>query len=233
MTHDSKIAYYARPEVVDSYYDFSFGGRSGRWVEEREAQAVLALVGSAASVLDLACGEGRLAARLAPPTWVVGCDTSLPMLAGARQRAVRHLVCGDAFALPFAPALFDCVACSRLFFHFADFGPILQQLRPVLKPGGTAVFDTFRWSPRSRVPLLTSGWDGRIFTASVRDVQRQVERAGWEVVARQGCFLFSPLVYRYLPFVAVQALALIEHAWPEGLLVKDYWKVRPRASGLA
>ncbi len=40
MSIPDKREYYSRSEVAEGYYHFSFGGRSGEWVEEREAVTV-------------------------------------------------------------------------------------------------------------------------------------------------------------------------------------------------
>jgi SAM-dependent methyltransferase len=53
-------------------------------------------------ILELACGTGRVAAPLQAAGYdVTGLDLDLDMLAGARQRSVRKLVCADmrSFAL--------------------------------------------------------------------------------------------------------------------------------------
>src|SRR6266536_1848172 len=103
-----KRTFYGRSSVAADYERLRFGGPSGQWVNRRELKTVGRLLEglpAAARVLDVACGTGRLAHRLAPHR-VVALDSSPPML----ERVPRPLaapVQADAFALPFADRAFD------------------------------------------------------------------------------------------------------------------------------
>ena len=69
-------------------------------------------------VLDLGCGKGRFATRLAESgAEVVGIDLSAAMLAEAKGLA---RVRGSARRLPFASATFDAVVAVEVFEHLAD-----------------------------------------------------------------------------------------------------------------
>jgi len=114
------------------------------------------------SVLDLACGTGRMALPLARDGCrVVGLDMSVPMLARANQRAQRlgraararvSFVCGDMrqFALGrrFALAISTFNAFEHLYTR-TDFAACLACTRAHLAPGGLLVFDVqnpdLRW----------------------------------------------------------------------------------------
>ncbi len=101
-----------------------------------------------ARVLDVGCGTGRLAERLAGAPAVrrvVGCDFSAGMLAHAAERlapAARAapgrvaLVRGDATRLPFADAGFDAAVSTEAFHWFPDQDAALRDLYRVLRPGG-------------------------------------------------------------------------------------------------
>lgn len=84
------------------------------------------------SVLDLACGDGPLLARL-PPT-AIGIDLSREEL-GARPRTVQ----GRAQQLPFADAAFDTVLCHLAFMLFDDVPAVVRELHRVLAPGGAFI----------------------------------------------------------------------------------------------
>ncbi|GGY24909.1 S-adenosyl-L-methionine (SAM)-dependent methyltransferase PhcB [Paludibacterium paludis] len=97
--------------------------------------------------LDLGCGGGHAAFRLAPlAAHVIACDLSADMLGVATREAARRglgnlTACrARAETLPFADHCFD-VAVSRFSaHHWRDFAAGLAEVRRVLKPGGLAVF---------------------------------------------------------------------------------------------
>jgi SAM-dependent methyltransferase len=97
-----------------------------------------------ASVLDVGCGFGletfRLAA-LAGPGRVVGIDKSADFIAEAKQRAAAAGLSvtfdvGDAEALPYPDASFDCVRAERLLIYLADPKKAVAEMKRVAKPGG-------------------------------------------------------------------------------------------------
>jgi len=96
-------------------------------------------------VLDLACGPGIYARRLAravPGGTVVGLDLSRPMLVYAARRSSQEAfdnvvwVRGDALDLPFQDAQFDVVNCAGAIHLFPDVPAVLDEVERVLKPGG-------------------------------------------------------------------------------------------------
>ena len=99
-----------------------------------------------ARVLDIGCGTGRLAERLAGAPaagvgrTVVGCDFSAGMLEHAAERLRSHpratLVRGDATRLPFPDAVFDAAVSTEAFHWFPDQDAALRELRRVIRPGG-------------------------------------------------------------------------------------------------
>lgn len=88
-------------------------------------------------VLDLACGDGPLLARV---PGAVGLDLSPAELAAARARVPGAIVVeGRAQALPFSPASFDTVACHLAFMLLDDVERVVAELDRVLAPGGRFV----------------------------------------------------------------------------------------------
>jgi ubiquinone/menaquinone biosynthesis C-methylase UbiE len=99
-------------------------------------------------VLDVGCGTGRLAERLADAGGarsVVGIDFSAGMLAHAAERiaplqaltnVATSLVRGDATRLPFADGSFDAAVSTEAFHWFPDQDAALRDLRRVLRPNG-------------------------------------------------------------------------------------------------
>jgi len=96
-------------------------------------------------VLDIGCGTGLLTVRIAeqhPQADVVGIDASKPMIdVATRKRAMANCHFKQALGeeLPFPDNHFELVT-SALFFHHVDRElkqRTLQEIRRVLKPGGT------------------------------------------------------------------------------------------------
>lgn len=92
--------------------------------------------------LDLCCGTGDLARRLAARgAWTVGADFSGPMLQQAARRkplrgAALSWVQADALELPFADGSFDLVTIAYGLRNLSDFSLGLAAMQRVLKPGG-------------------------------------------------------------------------------------------------
>jgi SAM-dependent methyltransferase len=124
---------------------------------EQLAERVVALAGarSGADGLDVACGTGAVARRLAAAgVRVTGVDLNADMLAMARslEPGVTWAE-GDAQALPFPPASFDLATCQQGLQFMPDAGAALRSIHGVLRPGGRLAVALWR-------PLHTSpGFD--------------------------------------------------------------------------
>jgi ubiquinone/menaquinone biosynthesis C-methylase UbiE len=117
-------------------------------VHERQTELVWRLLGlePGTEVLDVACGHGRIANRLAERGAVVtGLDADAFFLAKARGAGSgAEYVEGDMRELPFGDASFDAALLwFTSFGYFNDEGnrAVLRELRRVLRPGGRAVLD--------------------------------------------------------------------------------------------
>jgi len=164
-----------------------------------------------ARILDVGCGTGRLARRLAhdfPGSRVTGCDFSHGMLRQARARGARlALAQGDAQRLPFAEGSFDAVVSTEAFHWFPDPEGALAGFRRVLVPRGRLlvafVNPTFEWiSCASRIVSRALGEPARWPTPDA--MRRMVEAAGFEVTAQRRVFrLPAPVL---LPPVLTDAL---------------------------
>jgi SAM-dependent methyltransferase len=89
----------------------------------------------AGRVLDLACGDGPLLARV---PGAVGIDLSAGEVAAARKRGCEAVE-GRAQALPFPDGSFDTVACHLAFMLFDEIERVVAELHRVLAPGGRFV----------------------------------------------------------------------------------------------
>jgi SAM-dependent methyltransferase len=107
---------------------------------EPAAEALATIIATAPrDVLEIGCGTGAFAARLAaalPDAGVVAVDQSDRMVELTAGRGVEARV-ADAHDLPFADDSFDAVAAMWMLYHVADLHRGLAEIRRVLRPGGT------------------------------------------------------------------------------------------------
>ena len=115
----------------------------------------------ASRVLDVGCGEGQLARRIATPQGgarvplVVGVDPTEAQLAtaGARAGGVEYARAA-AERLPFGAATFDAVVVCLMLEHLDPFEPAVHEIGRVLALGGR--FVCFLNHPLLQAP--ESGW---------------------------------------------------------------------------
>jgi len=140
-------------------------------VDERQTELVWRLLGveSGAAVLDVACGHGRIANRLAERGAIVtGLDADPFFLARARKAGSgAEYVEGDMRELPFEDASFDgALLWFTAFGYFDDEGnrAVLRELRRVLRTGGRAVIDV------QNLPLVLATFQRQSFVRRGADV---------------------------------------------------------------
>jgi ubiquinone/menaquinone biosynthesis C-methylase UbiE len=152
-----------------------WNGSSGRaWVAEQEVldqmfkpfEELLVdkiSTGSAHRVLDVGCGTGSttlaIARQLGATGHCVGADISAPMIAVARQRAVREgstvrFVLGDAQTYPFEQASFDRITSRFGVMFFDDPGLAFANLRRAAKDG--AELHCIAWRSAADNPFMTT-----------------------------------------------------------------------------
>lgn len=101
-------------------------------------------------LLEIAAGTGavtrQLAATLAADTAIVATDLNPPMLAIAQAAGTKRPVewkQADAMQLPFEDGAFDVIVCQFGAMFFPDKGKAFAQMRRVLRPGGTLLFNVW------------------------------------------------------------------------------------------
>lgn len=111
-------------------------------------------------VLDVGCGAGRFAeVALAAGAHVVALDYSSAVDACVSNLAPHerlHVVQGDIYALPFAPASFDFVYSLGVLQHTPDVERAFMSLPPMLRQGGSLCVDFYGKSWKSH--LLPKYW---------------------------------------------------------------------------
>lgn len=120
--------------------------------------------------LDLACGTGDLAFRLArryPRGRVLGLDLTPAMIERARARATSPRVrfeVGDLGRTGLPDAAFDIITGGYALRNAGDLDEAIAEVSRLLRPGGTAAFLDFskppaRWAQRLELALLKI-WGG-------------------------------------------------------------------------
>jgi ubiquinone/menaquinone biosynthesis C-methylase UbiE len=121
--------YWRLPDIAQSYDRVRFGclkGRLYRWREERAVERALSGLERGSSILDAACGTGRITALLARNGFqAAGCDISPAMMAVAHQRlrSLGHevpFVEASVERLPYQDNDFDGVSCIGLLMHLDE-----------------------------------------------------------------------------------------------------------------
>ena len=131
-------------------------------------------------VLDVGCGEGRLASLLGPGVSWVGVDSSATQL---RSNPYRPVVQADMRALPFRDGSLAEVTHLWCLYHLEDPRPAIAEAARVLRPGGRYFAST---SARNNDPeLVPEGYPATSFDAEdaaelVGTVFQQVEAERWD-----------------------------------------------------
>jgi len=112
-----------------------------------------------ATVLDVACGPGTLALKLARAAGKVHCiDFSESMLAVFKKKIEQtgyghiELHCGDAQALPYADETFDAAYSLFGLMFFPDRKRGFAEIHRTLKPGGSIAVTS--WAPVDQSPAM-------------------------------------------------------------------------------
>jgi len=175
----------------------------GAITERLERELILELIGEVHGrrILDVGCGDGDLAARLAERgARVVGVDASAAMIAAAMQRAAPEQAdlafeIAAAQDLPFPPEQFDIVVAVTILCFVENAAPVFREMARVLRPGGHLVIGELgKWSywaaaRRVRAWLGSPLWrQGKFRTpAELRSLARQ---AGLTVETVRGAIYF-------------------------------------------
>jgi ubiquinone/menaquinone biosynthesis C-methylase UbiE len=154
MTNLTEAAYPTPAEMYEAFYGPAIFEPCTRILVEHAAPRV----GEAA--LDLACGTGQVARRVAPLVGeqgrVTGLDLNPGMLAVARkltppQGAAIDWREGDAVEPDLPDAAFDLVLCQHGLQFFPDRAAALRHVRRVLRPGGRLALAVWRGLDRHPV----------------------------------------------------------------------------------
>jgi ubiquinone/menaquinone biosynthesis C-methylase UbiE len=149
------------------------------------------------AALDVGCGAGHLAFRLAPSVGqLLAVDPSEGMLATVAQEAAARRLSnletqrGTAESLPFERARFDLVASRYSAHHWTHLDEALRELYRVAKPGGTLLLidslapqDALTDTHFQAVELLRD--PSHVRNRSVPEWQRLLSAAGFVLLEQQ------------------------------------------------
>ena len=167
-----------------------------RQVRRRRALVLEALAPEPGeAILDVGCGPGFYVADLLERgATVTGVDSSLAMLAIARQRAPgASLLEGTVTQLPLEDATFDRALSVQVLEYVADVDGALAELRRILRPGGRLLIWDIDWSTLSwhshdgeRMARMLAAWDRHLADPVLpRTLAAALRRAGFTDVQRQ------------------------------------------------
>ena len=171
-----------RTGITEAVLEHCHGDATG----DTPYQWLIAALDDAASVLDLACGNGPLA-HLVPGSWT-GVDLSIAELRAATQRGAAPIAQAQAAHLPFASASFDAVVCSMALMLTEPLDATLNEIARVLRRDGrlVALVPTTRplaWRDRWRYTRLLLALRRRRFEypndAALRHLPDLLTRAGF------------------------------------------------------
>jgi SAM-dependent methyltransferase len=154
-------------------------GRWRSWQSPVDVHEEIA-VDLAGPVLDVGCGDGRLAAALAGRVTWVGADASAAQLAA---NPFRPLVQADMGALPFADGCFGAVTHLWCLYHVKDPIVAIAEAKRVLRSRGTyyastaARDDDPELLPEGRIP---SSFDAEEAVSIVGSVFEEVKAERWD-----------------------------------------------------
>lgn len=144
--------------LAKDYDTDRFGNSYGQFIDRQERQVLNRLLNKDETIIDLACGSGRLLNYAA-----YGVDGSSEMVRIAKSKFTdKEVYLSDAETLPFANASVDTIITFHFFMHLdeAKIWKILAECHRVLRPGGKVIFDIPSKKRRRLFNYKSNDWHG-------------------------------------------------------------------------
>jgi ubiquinone/menaquinone biosynthesis C-methylase UbiE len=164
---------------------------------ERTAERTKDLLGRHATVLEIGCGTGTTALRLAPSVMrIIATDVSREMIAIARERAVAQACQNADFSVaatdraPGSDGTYDAVLAFNILHLIADRPTTLGHVVRLLKPGGLLISKTpclSEMNPLIRLAVPVARLLGKAPTVSVfsaSELEADIAGAGLTIIER-------------------------------------------------
>lgn len=179
------------------------------------------------TVLEIACGPGRLTAAMRGVRMGVAVDSSAEMLATAQRRmngtaGSWSFLRSDAFVLPFQSESFDAVYTLRFVRHFQlpERQRLYQEVRRVLRPRGVFMVDALNRDVSHPYRVKRGLERYHIYDVLYRreEIEAELQEAGFRVAAIEGMIKHFSVQQRLnrlrrlgLDGVATALIASLEH----------------------
>lgn len=177
---------------------------------ERTVARTRQLLGANDSVLEIGCGTGTTALKLAPSvSHIVATDISAEMIAIAREKAAAERIENVTFTV--APASggvgpdgrHDAVLAFNVLHLLENRAAALADAKRVLKPGGLLITKTpclSEMNPFIRIAVPVARWLGKAPSVSFFDAARletEIAHAGFTIIerARHGSGRKDPRIF--------------------------------------
>jgi len=187
--------FWREPSAAEHYEPRRFGsvkGRVYRALEERAMSKALRMLTPGSTMLDVACGTGRITGFFLNKRFAVrGCDISFAMMSVARRQLPHSstrdtLVQCDAGGLPFRDACFDTVSCVGLVMHLDTDtrAQVLQELARVSRHVVLLQYSRVDAFQRIRTCLTGRPIGNVRYPVVAAELRADQERAGLTELAR-------------------------------------------------
>jgi ubiquinone/menaquinone biosynthesis C-methylase UbiE len=164
---------------------------------ERTVERTRQLLEGADTVLEIGCGTGTTALRLAPSVGrIVATDVSGEMIAIAREKAVvdgchnAEFITASAESGPGSAGAYDGVLAFNVLHLIVDRASALACIHGVVRPGGLFISKTpclSEMNPLIRLAVPMAQMVGKapsVSFLSAADLEADIERAGFSIVER-------------------------------------------------